>query len=105
MRDLTGKKLGDIHAALISTQAVKRFIDEFLPIVEVVHYVDDTIQNTNLAAGPQGNPKTINITHGIADRLISVRCVAVALLVRPTASWPFWVGWMSSRATVSSLVA
>lgn len=52
MRDLRGKKLGIIHAALISTQAVRRYIDEFLPDVEVVHYVDDTIQNTNFAAGP-----------------------------------------------------
>jgi Asp/Glu/hydantoin racemase len=52
MRDLTGRKLGIIHAALISTQAVKRYIDEILPEVEVVHFVDDTIQNTNFAAGP-----------------------------------------------------
>ncbi len=52
MRDLTGKKLGIIHATLISTQAVKRYIDEFLPEVEVVHYVDDTIQNSNFSAGP-----------------------------------------------------
>ncbi len=52
MKNLSGKKLGIIHATLISTQAVKRYSDELLPGVEVVHYVDDTIQNTNFAAGP-----------------------------------------------------
>jgi aspartate/glutamate racemase len=57
MKDLTGKKLGVIHAALISTQAVKRYIDEFLPEVEVVHFVDDTIQNTNFASGPGVIPR------------------------------------------------
>lgn len=57
MSSLKGKKLGIIHAALISTQAVKKYIDELLPDVEVVHFVDDTIQNTNFACEPGTIPK------------------------------------------------
>jgi aspartate/glutamate racemase len=51
-KDLKGKKLGIIHAALITTRAVQRYIDEVIPEVEVVHWVDDTIQNTNFACQP-----------------------------------------------------
>jgi len=51
-KDLKGKKLGIIHAALITTRAVQRYIDEVIPDVEVVHWVDDTIQNTNFACEP-----------------------------------------------------
>lgn len=49
---LTGRKLGIIHAALITTRAVQKFIDEVIPGVEVVHWVDDTIQNTNFLCAP-----------------------------------------------------
>jgi Asp/Glu/hydantoin racemase len=49
---LSGKKLGIIHAALITTRAVQKYVDEFLPGVEIVHFVDDTIQNTNFACAP-----------------------------------------------------
>jgi aspartate/glutamate racemase len=51
-KNLTGKKLGIIHAALISTGPAQRFAAEVLPGVEVVHWVDDTIQNTNFASAP-----------------------------------------------------
>ena len=51
-KNLTGKKLGIIHAALISTGAAQRFATEVIPEVEVVHFVDDTIQNTNFACAP-----------------------------------------------------
>ena len=51
-KNLTGKKLGIIHAALITTRAVQRYLDEVVPEVEVVHFVDDTIQNTNFASAP-----------------------------------------------------
>ncbi len=51
-KDLTGKKLGVIHAALISGQAVQKYAQEIIPEVEVVHWVDDTIQNTNFACEP-----------------------------------------------------
>lgn len=56
-KDLNGKKLGIIHAALITTGAVQKFIDEIIPEVEVVHFVDDTIQNTNFACEPGIIPK------------------------------------------------
>ncbi len=56
-KDLTAKKLGIIHAALITTRAVQKYIDETIPEVEVVHWVDDTIQNTNFACEPGIIPK------------------------------------------------
>lgn len=51
-KDLTGSKLGIINAALITTRAVQKFIDEIIPEVEIVHWVDDTIQNSNFACPP-----------------------------------------------------
>jgi aspartate/glutamate racemase len=51
-QNLKGKKLGIIHAALITTRAVQKYLDELIPEVEVVHWVDDTIQNTNFACAP-----------------------------------------------------
>ncbi len=56
-KNLSGKKLGIIHAALITTRAVQKFIDEIIPEVEIVHWVDDTIQNTNFACEPGVIPK------------------------------------------------
>jgi aspartate/glutamate racemase len=56
-KNLKGKKLGIIHAALITTRAVQKYIDEIIPEVEVVHWVDDTIQNTNFACEPGTVPK------------------------------------------------
>jgi len=55
--DLDGKKLGVIHAALITTRAIQPYLDEIVPEVEVVHYVDDTIQNTNFACEPGTIPR------------------------------------------------
>jgi len=51
-KNLSGKKLGIIHAALITTRAVQKFIDETIPEVEIVPWVDDTIQNTNFRSRP-----------------------------------------------------
>ena len=56
-KNLRGKKLGIIHAALITTRAVQKYIDEIIPEVEVVHWVDDTIQNTNFASPPGVIPR------------------------------------------------
>ncbi|HHY85599.1 MAG TPA: Asp/Glu/hydantoin racemase [Verrucomicrobia bacterium] len=56
-KNLRGKKLGIIHAALITTRAVQKYIDEIIPEVEVIHWVDDTIQNTNFACEPGIIPK------------------------------------------------
>jgi Asp/Glu/hydantoin racemase len=55
--NLKGKKLGIIHAALITSRAVQKYIDEIIPEVEVVHWLDDTIQNTNFACEPGVIPK------------------------------------------------
>jgi len=56
-KNLKGRKLGIIHAALITTRAVQKYIDEIIPEVEVVHWVDDTIQNTNFACEPGTIPR------------------------------------------------
>ena len=56
-KDLTGKTLGIIHAAHISSLAVKKFTDEILPEVTIVQFVDDTIQNSNFACEPGVIPK------------------------------------------------
>jgi aspartate/glutamate racemase len=56
-KDLRGRKLGIIHAALITTRAVQKYIDEVIPEVEVVHWVDDSIQNTNFACEPGVIPR------------------------------------------------
>jgi aspartate/glutamate racemase len=57
MKDLSGKTLAIVHAALISSKSVQPFIDELIPEVTVVHHVDDTIQNTNFACEPGTIPK------------------------------------------------
>lgn len=57
MKDLSGKTLAIVHAALISSKSVQPFIDEIIPEVTVVHHVDDTIQNTNFACEPGTIPK------------------------------------------------
>jgi len=56
-KNLKGKKLGIIHAALITSRAVQKYIDEIIPEVEVVHWVDDTIQTCNFACEPGVIPK------------------------------------------------
>lgn len=56
-KNLKGKKLGIIHAALITSRAVQKYIDEIIPEVEVLHWVDDTIQTCNFACEPGVIPK------------------------------------------------
>src|SRR5512144_1347900 len=51
-KNVRGRKIGIIHAALITTRAVQKYIDEIILDVEVVPWVDDTIQNTNFASPP-----------------------------------------------------
>jgi aspartate/glutamate racemase len=57
MKYLSNKKVGIIHAALISTKGVQPFIDEIIPEVAIVHLVDDTIQNSNFSCPPGIIPK------------------------------------------------
>jgi aspartate/glutamate racemase len=51
-KDISNKKLGVIHVATFVAQTVQKYIEEIIPEVNVVHFADDTIQQTNLAAGP-----------------------------------------------------
>ena len=56
-KDLTGKTLGIIHASTLTTQAVKPYIEKFIPEVSIMNVVDDTIQRDNIAAGAGNIPK------------------------------------------------
>jgi glutamate racemase len=71
-QDLSGKKLGIIHAAVFTAQTVKKYIDEILPEVEIFHAGDDSIQAANLKAGPGVIPKInyfkfITLAHFLQD--------------------------------------
>lgn len=58
-KDLSGKTLGIIHAAVFTSQTVQPFIREILPEVQVMHFGDDTVQRDNLAA-PIGTIPKVN---------------------------------------------
>lgn len=47
-KDLSGKTLGIIHATALTTSTVKRYIEMFIPEVQIMNVVDDTIQRDNL---------------------------------------------------------
>lgn len=49
-KDLSGKTLGIIHAAVFTSQIVQPYLKEILPEVEVMHFGDDTVQRDNLKA-------------------------------------------------------
>lgn len=49
-KDLSGKTLGIIHAAVFTSQTVQKYIDEIIPEVEVLHCGDDSVQRDNLRA-------------------------------------------------------
>jgi aspartate/glutamate racemase len=49
--DISNKTVGVIHAAVFTAQVVKKFTDEIIPEVEVMHLGDDTIQRDNMKAG------------------------------------------------------
>lgn len=55
--DLSQKTLGIIHASIITTRAVQPFIDQYIPEVNIMHVVDDTIQRDNIRAGVGVIPK------------------------------------------------
>jgi Aspartate racemase len=56
-KDLSNKTLGIIHANILTTQAMKPYIEQIIPEVTIMHVVDDTIQRDNIAAGPGVIPK------------------------------------------------
>ena len=51
------KTLGIIHASIITSTAVQPFIDSYIPDIEIMHLVDDTIQRDNLKAEVGQIPK------------------------------------------------
>lgn len=57
MKDLTGKTLGIIHAAVFTANTVQPYITEILPGVEVLHFGDDAVQRDNLNAPAGTLPK------------------------------------------------
>ena len=57
MKDLSNRKIGVIHASLISSKAVQPFIEDVIPEVKVLHHVEDTIQESNFACQPGVIPK------------------------------------------------
>ncbi len=58
-KNLSGKTLGIIHAAVFTAQTVQPYAQEILPEVEIVHLGDDTIQRDNFAA-PVGTIPKVN---------------------------------------------
>lgn len=56
-KDLTGKKLGIIHAAVFTASVVQKYVEEIMPEVTVAHAGDDSVQNTNLEAPVGTIPK------------------------------------------------
>ncbi len=56
-KDLSGKTLGIIHAAIFTSQIVQKYIDEIIPEVKIVHAGDDSIQMANSASEPGVIPK------------------------------------------------
>ena len=56
-KDLTGRTLGIIHAAVFTAQTVAPFCQQILPEVKIMHLGDDTIQRDNLKAPVGTIPK------------------------------------------------
>ncbi len=72
MKDLTGKTLGIIHAAVFTANTVQPYITEIIPEVTVLHFGDDAVQRDNLAAPvgtiPKANfVKFINYAKSLQD--------------------------------------
>ena len=57
MSNLSEKTLGIIHASILTTRAVQPFIEQYIPEVDIMHVVDDTIQRDNIRAGVGVIPK------------------------------------------------
>ena len=58
-KDLTGKTLGMIHAAVFTAATLEPFAREVMPEVEIMHAGDDTVQRDNLRA-PVGTIPAVN---------------------------------------------
>jgi aspartate/glutamate racemase len=58
-KDLTGKTLGIIHAAVFTAVSLEPIAKEVMPEVSIMHAGDDTVQRDNLAA-PVGTIPKVN---------------------------------------------
>ena len=58
-KDLTGKTLGIIHAAVFTSVSLEPIAREVMPEVSIMHAGDDTVQRDNLAA-PVGTIPKVN---------------------------------------------
>jgi len=56
-KDLSGKTLGIIHAAVFTAGVLEPYAREVMPEVSIMHAGDDTVQRDNLAAPPGTIPK------------------------------------------------
>jgi len=57
MKNLSDKTVGIIHANALTIDAMKPYIEKFIPDVEIMHLCDDTIQRDNILAGTGVIPK------------------------------------------------
>lgn len=57
MQDIGSKTLGVIHASHLTIQAIRPYIEQYIPGVSIMHLCDDTIQRDNIAAGVGVIPK------------------------------------------------
>lgn len=93
------KTLGIIHASHITIDAMKPYIERYLPGVPIVHLCDDTIQRDNIAAGagviPKRNySKFVEYAHNLEEAGVSMILLAcstfnyAAELARPLIDIP-----------------
>lgn len=57
IKDLSKKTLGIIHASHITIDAMRPYIQQIIPEVNIMHLCDDTIQRDNIKAGVGVIPK------------------------------------------------
>ena len=93
------KTLGIIHASHITIDAMKPYIERYLPGVPIMHLCDDTIQRDNIAAGagviPKRNySKFVEYAHNLEEAGVSMILLAcstfnyAAELARPLIDIP-----------------
>lgn len=99
MEDLSGRTLGIIHASSITIDAVKPYVQKYIPEVQIMHLCDDTIQRDNIAAGVGVIPKVnyfkfAQYAHNLEEAGVDVIMLAcstfnyAAELARPVINTP-----------------
>ncbi len=71
-KPIANRTLGVIHAACFTATVVKKYTDEIMPEVKVMHFGDDTIQRDNLAAPigtipPHNFAKFVQYAHNLEE--------------------------------------